>query len=94
MGVLFFNFIHLVLFYVYGCLACMYVYVPPGCLVPAGLVVDLFELESLNSCEPRYGCWESHPGPLEEQPGLFATESYLQTPILQGCSCCPSELTS
>lgn len=29
-------------------------------------------------CEPRCGCWESTPGPLGEQSGLFAAESFLQ----------------
>lgn len=30
--------------------------------------------------EPAHGCWDSNPGPLEEQLVLFTTESSLQTP--------------
>ena len=30
-----------------------------------------------DSCEPPYGCWKSHMGPLEEQPVLLSAEPSL-----------------
>ena len=34
-----------------------------------------------DGCEPPCGCWESNPGPLEEQPVLLPTAD-LSSPIL------------
>ena len=36
-----------------------------------------------DGCELPCGCWESNPGPLEEQPVLLTTEPALQ-PLLTG----------
>ncbi|CAO2602305.1 hypothetical protein LEMLEM_LOCUS11148 [Lemmus lemmus] len=33
-----------------------------------------------DGCEPPCGCWELNSGPLEKQPVLLTTESFLQPP--------------
>jgi hypothetical protein len=64
--------IHLFSFYVHWCFAC--IYVCEGVGYPEACIIA--------SCELPCGCWESNPGPLEEQPViLLISESSLQPSI-------------
>lgn len=72
----------LLLVHVYSCVACRYVCASCMCLVPEQARNDPRGCQvSWNwscSCEPPYGCWESNPGPLEEQSMLLTAEPSLQ----------------
>lgn len=62
---------HLFLFYVYWCLAGMYVM----------RVSDSLELELEPVVSTVCGHWEMNPSPLEEQAVLLATEPFVPAPI-------------
>jgi hypothetical protein len=64
--------IDLFLFYVHW--FCLHVCLCAGVGSPTTGVAD--------SCEPPYECWESIPGPLQEQPVLLTTEPSLQPSVL------------
>lgn len=55
----------------------MYVYacIHASCLKrPKGGIPFPLELELTNGCDLPFGCWESNPGHLEEQPVSLTTE--------------------
>ena len=76
---LFFVF-YFILFYVYGCFACMHVCVP--CAFSAHRsgkrASDTLGMKSDN-CELSCGYWELNLGPLNNQPVLLVTEPSLQS---------------
>jgi hypothetical protein len=39
----------------------------------------------MNDCEPKCGCWEWNPGPLQEQQGLL-TAKCLSSPCHVNCN--------
>lgn len=54
-------------FILYGVLSAC---VPAGQKRPPDLITD--------GCEPNFGCWELHSGPLKEQAVLLTAEPFLQ----------------
>jgi hypothetical protein len=68
--------------YVYGCFFCMHVSAPCTCAVFRCLGTGVTD-----SCEPPRGCWESDPGPQQDQPVLLSTEPPLHLSLHGGAFC-------
>lgn len=64
----FLDFLITILFNVYGCLACIYAFVPRVCLLPAEARRGLWlpGIGVRNGWEPPCSCWEVHTVLLEE----------------------------
>ena len=66
-----------IIFYEPGCSAFLYICVPTCMSDAHGGQKGVLYLWS-HSCEMPCGCWESNPGPLDEQAVLFIYESSLR----------------